>query len=234
MTPSRHLRLTFNMPICSSIPRGNGRACLQMKLVYNKLAPIFMFLFQWMDCSCSCLLPSHLNLFHVIVYKVQTNGKPSIYSCGRKATIREFYSVILPSLERLQGDLVDTDITVEKGHSIEMVINRSEEDKRKHYDLDSERENECGICLESCTKMVLPNCCHAMCIKCYNDWNTRSESCPFCRGSLKRVKSGDLWVLTCSSEVIDVQTIYREDMMRLYLFVNNLPEYIPDAVFFMY
>ncbi|KAL0897879.1 hypothetical protein Bca101_081840 [Brassica carinata] len=34
--------------------------------------------------------------------------------------------------------------------------------------------------------MVLPNCCHAMCIKCYRNWNTKSESCPFCRGSIKR------------------------------------------------
>lgn len=36
--------------------------------------------------------------------------------------------------------------------------------------VDLEREDECGICLEPCTKMVLPNCCHAMCIKCYRKW----------------------------------------------------------------
>lgn len=36
--------------------------------------------------------------------------------------------------------------------------------------VDIEREDECGICLEPCTKMVLPNCCHAMCIKCYRNW----------------------------------------------------------------
>jgi len=48
----------------ASIPRGKGRACLQMKLVYNKLAPVFLFLFQWMDYSRSCLsvLSTHLNL----------------------------------------------------------------------------------------------------------------------------------------------------------------------------
>lgn len=36
--------------------------------------------------------------------------------------------------------------------------------------VDIEREDECGICLEPCTKVVLPNCCHAMCIKCYRNW----------------------------------------------------------------
>ncbi|KAK7330587.1 hypothetical protein VNO77_24783 [Canavalia gladiata] len=218
--------------LAASISKGKGRSCLQMKLVYNKLAPIILFLFPWMDCSCSCLLSSHYNLFRVVVYKVHTSGKPNIYSCGRKATIRDFYSVILPSLQRLHLDL--NDITHDRDHNVEMVINRNEEDKRKPCDLELERENECGICLESCTKVVLPGCCHAMCINCYNDWNTRSESCPFCRGSLKRVKSGDLWTLTCSGDVIDMQTIYREDMLRLDLFVNNLPEYIPDALFFMY
>jgi len=41
------------------------------------------------------------------------------------------------------------------------------EEKR---DLDFDRDEECGICLEPCTQMVLPNCCHAMCINCYHDW----------------------------------------------------------------
>lgn len=54
----------------SSIPKGKGGAYLQMKLVYNHFAPIFLFLLQWMDCSCSCLLSGYLNLFHVVVYKV--------------------------------------------------------------------------------------------------------------------------------------------------------------------
>ncbi|XLS44719.1 hypothetical protein HN51_001584, partial [Arachis hypogaea] len=45
---------------------------------------------------------------------VSTIEKSSIYSHGRKTTIKEFYSVILPSLMQLQGDLVDADITQEK------------------------------------------------------------------------------------------------------------------------
>ena len=58
----------------ASIPRGKGGTCLQMKLVYNELAPIFICLLQWLDCSCSCLFSSHLNLFHVIVHKVNENS----------------------------------------------------------------------------------------------------------------------------------------------------------------
>ncbi|XP_027921784.1 E3 ubiquitin-protein ligase AIRP2-like isoform X2 [Vigna unguiculata] len=221
------------MPMCftncraASIPRvSNGGDYLQMKLVYSELVQIFLFLFQWMDYPCSCLPSTHYNLFRVVVYKVHTNGKSDMYSSGRKATIREFYSVILPSLQRLHGDLVEAKIAEENDH------NYTENDQNS--DLELEREHECGICLECTTKMVLPNCCHAMCINCYNDWNTRSESCPFCRRSLKRVNSGDLWVLTCRRDVIDMQTINREDVLRLYLFVNNLPHCTPDALFLMY
>lgn len=62
----------------------------------------------------------------------------------------------------------------------------------------------------------------------------RSESCPFCRGSMKRVRSEDLWVLTCGNDVIDTQTLMKEDMLRFYLYINNLPKDVPDALFLMY
>lgn len=219
--------------LAASIPRGKGGACFQMKLVYNHLAPILLFFLQWIDCSCTCLLSSYLNLFHIVVFKVYSDGRPNISSCGRKATIRDFYSVILPSLQRLHGDLDESEITQKEVNGLEMVVRKKLEDK-KLSDLDMEREDECGICLEPCTKMVLPNCCHAMCINCYRDWNTRSESCPFCRGTLKKVNSGDLWVLTCSNDVVDTQTVLRDDILRFYLFINSLPKDIPDALFFMY
>ncbi|KAH7549770.1 hypothetical protein JRO89_XS13G0079600 [Xanthoceras sorbifolium] len=253
--------------LAASIPRGKSGFGLQMKLVYNHFAPILIFLLQWMDCSCTCLLSSYLNLFHVVVYKICSDGRPNISSFGRKATIREFYSmlnvsrsalqifkfyfvglnsvhvayitaktaaVILPYLQRLYSDSSEPDIAKEEGPGFEMVVRKRQEDKRKFLDMDLEREDECGICLEPCTKVVLPSCCHAMCINCYRDWNTRSESCPFCRGSLKRVNSGDLWVLTCSNDVIDTQTVLNEDMLRFYLYINELPKDIPDALFLMY
>lgn len=64
--------------------------------------------------------------------------------------------------------------------------------------------------------------------------NTRSESCPFCRGSLKRVNSGDLWVLTCRTDELDTQTMLKEDMLRFHLYIKSLPRDIPDALFLMY
>ncbi|KAA8540723.1 hypothetical protein F0562_024358 [Nyssa sinensis] len=220
--------------LAASIPTAKGGACFQMKLVYNHLAPLFLFLLQWMNCSCSCLLPRYLNLFHIVVYKVCPDGKPLISSQGRKASIRDFYAVILPSLQRLHDNSLELDINQGRSHGLELNVKKRLEEKRKHSEVDLEREDECGICLEPCTKMVLPNCCHAMCINCYHDWNTRSESCPFCRGSLKRVNSADLWVLTCSRDVVDSETVSKEDMLSFYLYINSLPKDIPDALFLVY
>ncbi|KAB2089639.1 hypothetical protein ERO13_A03G062600v2 [Gossypium hirsutum] len=220
--------------LAASMSRAKGAGCLQMKLVYNHLAPILLFFLQWLDCSCSCLFSSYLNLFHIVVYQVRSDGRPSISSCRRKATIREFYSVILPSLQRLHGDLSELDATGEEDHCFEMVVKKKLDDKRKVSDMELEREDECGICLEPCNKVVLPNCCHAMCINCYRNWSLRSESCPFCRGSLKRVTSGDLWVLTRSIDVVETKTVLKEDILRFHLYINKLPKDLPDALFVMY
>ncbi|XP_041012920.1 E3 ubiquitin-protein ligase AIRP2-like isoform X1 [Juglans microcarpa x Juglans regia] len=220
--------------LAAAIPRAKGGAHLQMKLVYNHFAPLFLFLLQWMDCSCTCLLPRYLNLFHILVYKVYADGRPNISTHGRKATIRDFYAVILPSLRRLHGSLEELKVTKEGNLGIETSGKKRVEGDGRLANVDLEREDECGICLEPCTKMVLPNCCHAMCIKCYRNWNTKSESCPFCRGNLKRVKSEDLWVLTCGDDVVDAEMVSREDLLRFYLYINSLPKDYPDALFVVY
>jgi len=54
----------------AAIPRAKGGTILQMKLVYNQLAPLVLLFLQWMDCSCAGFLHKYLNLFHVIIYKV--------------------------------------------------------------------------------------------------------------------------------------------------------------------
>lgn len=64
--------------------------------------------------------------------------------------------------------------------------------------------------------------------------NTRSESCPFCRGSIKRVNSEDLWVLTCNNDVVDTKTLSKEDLQCFYLYINSLPKDYPDALFLVY
>ncbi|KAI3452632.1 hypothetical protein Pfo_009296 [Paulownia fortunei] len=50
-------------------------------------------------------------------------------------------------------------------------------------------------------RLSLSICGHSMCISCFNDWYVRAQSCPFCRDSLKRVTSEDLWVLTSNPDV---------------------------------
>ncbi|XP_047316326.1 E3 ubiquitin-protein ligase AIRP2 [Impatiens glandulifera] len=217
--------------LASAIPSIKGGTRLQMKLVYNQLAPLFLFLLQWVDCSCTCFLPRYLNLFHVLVYKVYTDGRTKISNHGRKATVRDFYAIILPSLQRLHGDLVELGGVSKEFNPKKMEIMKG---GSGFSDVDMEREDECGICLEPCTKMVLPNCCHAMCINCYRDWNSRSESCPFCRGNIKRVRSRDLWVLTCGEDVVDTETVTKEDLLRFYLYINSLPKDSSDSRFLMY
>lgn len=222
--------------LAASFSRTSNTACLQMRLVYNNLAPIFLFLLQWMNFSCTCFLPSYLSLFHIVVCEVTSDGKQMFASHGRRATIEEFYAVILPSLQCLNDNSTRLLSDKDEGQSLQMIVRNKLGGSKKQVDSDSEREDECGICLEPCTRIVLPNCCHAMCINCYRDWNLRSASCPFCRGSLKRVNSGDLWVLTCEKEVADKEALLREDTLRFYLYINSLPKAkdTPDALFLVY
>lgn len=211
-----------------------GGACLQMKLSHGPLAPLFVFLFQWMDCVPTYVLPSYLGLLQILVYKVYVDAKSSISAYERRASIREFYGIIYPSLQQLESNLLEKQGSYDKVKSKEIVGRKRAEDWRKISDKDLERDDECGICMEICTKMVLPSCNHAMCINCYHDWNTRSQSCPFCRGSIKRVRSRDLWVLTSNSDVVDAATLEEENVRRFYCYINSLPLNIPDTLFLVY
>ncbi|GAB4829305.1 hypothetical protein Ancab_018975 [Ancistrocladus abbreviatus] len=217
----------------AAVPMPKTSAFLQMKLVYDEFGPPLFFLLQCLDGFCTCLLPLYQNLFYVLIYEVHQDGRSNMASQERKATIREFYAVILPSLLRLHDDLVER--SKERSPSKEMYgRNEVGEGHSMLSKDDQEREDECGICLEPCTKMVLPGCCHAMCINCYHNWNTRSESCPFCRGGLKRVKSDDLWVLPGDSEMVDSQTVLEEDLSQFYHYIQSLPKYSPDALSLVY
>ncbi|XP_058102120.1 E3 ubiquitin-protein ligase AIRP2-like [Magnolia sinica] len=220
--------------LAAAIPRVCGGACLQMRLSYSPFAPIFLFFIQWMDCSCTYELPSYLGLLHILVYKVHVDGKTAISSNERKASLREFYAVIYPSLQQLEGDLTELESTKQRDRCTEMFSGKRVEERRQISDRDSERDDECGICMEACTRMVLPDCGHAMCNRCYHDWNTRSQSCPFCRGSLKRVNSDDLWVLTSNGDVIDPATLARENLRRFYIYIDGLPLTMPETFFYVY
>ncbi|XP_050375123.1 E3 ubiquitin-protein ligase AIRP2-like [Argentina anserina] len=205
--------------LAASLPRDYGGDCIQMRWSYSPFAPLFLYFIEWMDYSCTDILPNYLGLLHILVYKVHVDGVPSISSKEQKISIREFYGVIYPYLRQLEGEFNELENNKRSQKRMEDWKNLS--------DNDLDRDDECGICMENYANMVLPNCGHSMCITCFHDWNARSQSCPFCRGNLKRVNSTDLWVLTRSSDVIDAVTLSKENLRRFYLYVENLPVVMP-------
>lgn len=92
----------------------------------------------------------------------------------------EFFgpAVIYPSLVQLQGGVTETEDKRQKAVCMERYRRRDEEDHKQHSDIEIEREEECGICMEMNSKIVLPNCNHIMCLKCYRDWYSLSLYCP--------------------------------------------------------
>lgn len=221
--------------LAAALPRDYDGDCIQLKLSYSPFAPFLLFLIEWMDYSCTDTLPSYLGLLHILVYKVYLDGMPTMSSQDRKATLREFYAVLYPSLEQLKGYVTElVEDNNNRIHSSEILSRKRMEEMTNFSGKDLERDDECGICMETCTKMVLPDCGHSMCNSCFHDWNMRSQSCPFCRGSLKRVSSTDLWVLTSNNDVIDIITLAKENLRRFYSYIENLPLMVPDTHLFLY
>lgn len=216
--------------LASDYPREYDGACLQMRLAYSPAAHLFLFLVQWTDCS----LAGALGLLRILIYKAYADGKTTMTVQERKATIREFYGVIFPSLLQLQRGITDVEDRKQREICVQKYKKKANEEKGKLSELDIEREEECGICMEMNSKVVLPNCNHALCMKCYRDWRSRSQSCPFCRDSLKRVNSADLWMYTDGREVVDMSSITRGNLKRLFMYIDKLPLVIPDSVLVSY
>ncbi|XP_009612860.1 E3 ubiquitin-protein ligase AIRP2 [Nicotiana tabacum] len=213
--------------LASDFSREYDGACLQMRMSYSPAAHLFLFLVQWTDCH----LAGALGLLRILIYKVYVDGTTTMSTHERKASIREFYAVIYPSLLQLERGVTDSEDKKQKAVCSERYRRRDDEDYRQSSDSDIEREDECGICMEMNSKIVLPKCNHALCLKCYHEWRSRSQSCPFCRDSLKRVNSGDLWVYMDNKDVADMTTITRENLRRLFMYIEKLPLIVPDNVF---
>ncbi|XP_030467903.2 E3 ubiquitin-protein ligase AIRP2-like isoform X1 [Syzygium oleosum] len=216
--------------LASDFPRDYDGASLQMRLSYSPAAHFFLFLVQWADCHFA----GALGLLRILIYKVYVDGTTTMSTHERKASMREFYAVIYPSLLQLQKGVTDTEDRRQKTVCMERYRRREEEEHRQYADIEFEKEDECGICMEMNSKIVLPNCSHAMCLKCYREWRMRSQSCPFCRNNLKRVNSGDLWIFMDSRDVVDVATVTRENLRRLFMYIDKLPLVVPDNLFETY
>lgn len=195
-----------------------------MRLSYSPVAPLFLSLVQWTDYR----LAGALGLLRILIYVTYGNGKTTISIYERKASIRQFYSIIFPALLQLQKGVTDLEERKQKEVNANRYQKKTDFKDRRESKIDIEREQECGVCLEVKAKVVLPNCCHQMCFKCYREWCLRSQSCPFCRDSLKRVNSGDLWIYTDTSDIVDVGTIFKENCKILFLYIEKLPLIIPD------
>ncbi|OAY43716.1 E3 ubiquitin-protein ligase AIRP2 isoform X1 [Manihot esculenta] len=217
--------IQFANTLASYYPREYDGACLQMRLSYSPAAQFFLFLVQWTDCH----LAGALGLLRILIYKAYEDGKTTMSIHERKASLREFYGVIFPSLLQLQRGINDVEERKQK-EICAKYQKKDEMDKGKLYEIDLEREEECGICMEMNTKVVLPKCNHSMCMKCYRNWRARSQSCPFCRDSLKRVNSGDLWIYTSKNEIADVSSITRENLKRLFMYIDKLTLIAPDPM----
>ncbi|KAH0981276.1 hypothetical protein GBA52_008453 [Prunus armeniaca] len=77
-------------------PREKDGARLQMRLSYCPAANFFLFLVQWTDCH----LAEALGLLRILIYMTYPNGKATMSVYERKASIREFYGLIFPLLQR--------------------------------------------------------------------------------------------------------------------------------------
>ncbi|KAJ3692946.1 hypothetical protein LUZ60_012041 [Juncus effusus] len=218
--------------LASDFSREYDGASMQMRLSYSPAAHFFLFLVQWTDCS----LAGALGLLRILIYDVYVDGTTTMSTQERKASIREFYAVIFPSLLQLQKGITEVEDKRQKLICMERYKKREDDlgERKLFNEIDVEREEECGICMEMNGRVVLPNCSHSLCLKCYRDWRSRSQSCPFCRDSLKRVNSADLWVLTDSTDVLDLNTVNKDNLRRLFCYVNKLPLIMPDSVFDAY
>lgn len=79
-------------------------------------------------------------------------------------------AVIYPSLRQLEGEFIELEDDTMTSQSTEVSTRKRVEGRRKPSDNDLERDEECGICMENCTRMLLPGCGHAMCHSCFHDW----------------------------------------------------------------
>ncbi|BBH04654.1 ammonium transporter 1 [Prunus dulcis] len=87
-----------------------------------------------------------------IILKVEItypDGKTTMSVYERKASIREFYGVIFPSLLQLQRGITDLEDRKQKEVCTVRYKRKEELDKGKLSEIDIEREKECGICMEA-------------------------------------------------------------------------------------
>ncbi|XP_039131977.1 E3 ubiquitin-protein ligase AIRP2-like isoform X3 [Dioscorea cayenensis subsp. rotundata] len=201
--------------LASGYPREEDGAYIQMRLSYNLVAGLFPSFVQKTDTQ----LTGALGLIRVLIYKVFVDGKTTVYVHERKASIKQFYGGLTTSEQRKQREMY-----LKKYRKVD------ETEENKLSEVDMKREKECGICMEPKAKIALPTCMHTMCMKCYQDWQSRSRSCPFCRIDLQIVRPSDLWIYIDKHDAVDMAMITKQNTNRLFVFTDKLPLIVPDPI----
>jgi hypothetical protein len=88
-----------------------------------------------------------------------------------------FSAIIFPALLQLQKGVTDLEERKQKEVNANRYQKKTDFKDRRESKIDIEREQECGVCLEVKAKVVLPNCCHQMCFKCYREWYIQFFNC---------------------------------------------------------
>lgn len=78
--------------------------------------------------------------------------------------------MIFPSLMQLQRGITDVEDRKQRETCATKYKRKGESEKGKLSEIELEREEECGICMEINSKVVLPICNHSMCMMCYRNW----------------------------------------------------------------
>lgn len=74
--------------------------------------------------------------------------------------------VIFPSLLQLPSGITELDDRKQR----RLCLQKFRKVEERVSEVDLERELECGICLEVNAKIVLPDCAHSLCMRCFEDW----------------------------------------------------------------
>ncbi|KAL2924871.1 E3 ubiquitin-protein ligase AIRP2 [Bienertia sinuspersici] len=204
---------------CFRLQKANGWSLLPNETILQSSSSLVSFLVQWTDCY----LAGALGFLRILIYMTYEDGKTTMSVHEKKASIRQFYGVIFPSLMQLQTGITELEDRKQKEVCALRYRRNDVYENHESMALEREIEEECGICMEINNKVVLPNCSHSMCFKCYKDWYARSQSCPFCRDCLKGVKSGDLWIYTDDRDIVDSSVIMMENLNRLFIYLDKLP-----------
>jgi hypothetical protein len=78
--------------------------------------------------------------------------------------------VLFPSLLQLTSGITELDDRKQRMLCVDKFRRRDADFSQ----LDLERELECGICLEANAKIVLPDCTHSLCLRCFEHWYENS------------------------------------------------------------